>query len=148
MHEDFHEADTRLKFLIEKATSREKWNFTERLGLFSKNIRIQSDYDKNKILLYYCEALKMQSKGEELKKEIEIFNCIENPMFFAALCALKNDKDGFYTQIKKAAAVEKIEKNDLFDFREWPVFNEFRRDENYKTNIEKIFDMRKELNAK
>jgi len=139
IHENIDEADTSLIFLTEKAATREKWKLAERLGSFSKNIQIQSEDDKNKIMICYCETLRRQNKNEEFKKEFNKLNNIGSPMFLAALCALRDDIEGFYVHVRKIAEAGKISKDVFFDTREWPVFNEFRRVEGYKANIEKAF---------
>jgi hypothetical protein len=137
---DIDEADKSLVFITEKALIRENWRIAEKLGLFGKNINISSQERRNIMTLYYGESLKQQGRKEELKKELENINEEGlSPMVMAALCALKDDKDGFYKYVKKVAKMGKTRKEVFYDPYDWPVFNDFRKDKDYKDKVEKAF---------
>lgn len=145
-NKDIEDADKSLIFITEKALIREDWKVAERLGLFGRNIDINSDEHKYMLTFYYCESLKQQGRKEELNKELENINEEGlSPMFMATICALKDDKDSFYKYVKKVAEMGKIRKDVFYAPYDWPVFNNFRKDKDYKDNVEKAFSNSKTI---
>jgi len=67
-----------------------------------------------------------------------------SPRFKVALSALKSDKDGFYENMKKAAAIEGPEGIEEGEFHEWPLFRELRQDSEYEERIKKAFSKKGE----
>jgi hypothetical protein len=72
-----------------------------------------------------------------LKDELNKFNLSTlSPKYALAFYTLKSDTENFYKNIEKSIKIDNMTKE---DFMEWPLFREFRKDEDYKEKIDKIF---------
>jgi hypothetical protein len=118
-----------------------EWAVAERLGLFVKEEECKKTIANDEIymvlIINYCQSLKWQGKDKELKEELlKIDSSALSPKFVLSIAALKDNEDEFYKNIENAIRVNKLTKN---DFKEWPLFKNFRKKENYLKRINEIF---------
>jgi len=137
MKDDVDNADRSLRNSIFELLLREEWSVAERIGFFSKDIKVYDAESRYILDINYCQSLKWQGKKAELSKELSRFDeSTLSPRFMVALSALKSDKDGFYKHIEKAIAIEEMTEEDFYD---WPLFRELRQDVEYEERIKKAF---------
>ncbi|NQT67608.1 MAG: hypothetical protein HQ569_08570 [Actinobacteria bacterium] len=121
---------------------KEEWSLAERLGLFVKENDCLKTIRNNAIytvlIINYCQALKWQNKSDELEKElVNIDSSTLSPKFVLGIAALKDNEEEFYKNVENAIRVDKVTKN---DFKEWPLFRNFRLNKNYTKKINKVFN--------
>jgi hypothetical protein len=138
MRDDVNNADKNLiNSIIFGLLLREEWGVAERVGFFSKDIKVYDAASRYILDINYCQSLKWQGEKAELSKELNKFDESNlSPRFMVALSALKGDKDGFYKNMEKAAAIGEMTQE---DFYEWPLFRELRQDVKYEERIKKAF---------
>lgn len=137
MKDDLDNADRSLRNSIFELLLRAEWSVAERIGFFSKDIKVYDAESRYILDINYCQSLKWQGKKAELSKELSRFDeSTLSPRFRVALSALKSDKDGFYKHIEKAIAIEEMTEEDFYD---WPLFRELRQDVEYEERIKKAF---------
>ena len=137
MKDDLDNADTSLIASIFELLMKEQWSVAEKIGFFSKDIKVYDTASRHIMDINYCQSLKWQGKEAELSAELNKFDESSlNPKFRVALSALKGNKDGFYKNVEKAVAIEELNEE---DFRNWPLFRELRKDVEYNERIEKAF---------
>ncbi len=144
MKDDLDNADTSLISSILDLLVREEWSVAERIGLFSKDIKVHNAASRHILDINYCQSLKWQGKKAELTAELtaELKKFDESnlsPKFMVGLSALKSDKDGFYKNMEKAVAVGEMSEDD-FDY--WPLFRELRQDIEYDGRLKKAFSQK------
>jgi len=141
MKDDLDNADTSLIASIFELLVREEWSITERIGIFSKDIKVYDAASRHILDINYCQSLKWQGKKTELSAELKKFDESNlSPREKVALSALKGDKEGFYKNVEKAVAIGKLTEE---DFRNWPLFRELRQDVEYDERIKKAFSQKK-----
>ena len=112
----------------------------ERIGFFSKDIKVHDAASRHILDINYCQSLKWQGKKAELSAELKKFDESNlSPRFMVALSALKSNKDGFYENMEKAVAIGAMSKD---DFDDWPLFRELRQDVEYDERIKKAFSQK------
>ena len=135
--DDLKEADKKLIDAQYNALKIEDWNTAKRIGEFAKEIEIFDGSHRNILDINYCQCLKWQGEKEALKNELQKFDESDlSPLYKLALSALKSDKDGFYENLKKAAIIKELKREDLY---EWPLFRELREDHEYKVRVDEAF---------
>ncbi len=138
MKDDVDNADKSLRNSIFELLLREEWSVAERIGFFSKDIKVYDAESRYIFDINYCQSLKWQGKKAELSAELNKFDESNlSPRFMVALSALKGDKDGFYKYMERAAAIEEMTQE---DFYHWPLFRELRQDVEYDEMIKKAFN--------
>ena len=55
----------------------------------------------------------------------------------AEICALRDDRSGFYQNIKEAAKTKEVRKDSLFDPFDWVILRDIRKDVDFKDKIER-----------
>jgi len=131
------QADTHLCEDIYDTLLKEKWQFAERLCLFSKDLDVNSERTRLVLDINYCQCLKWQGKQDELESELKRFNTRTlRPIYELALCALESNIEGFYKSIEKAIVADDMKEE---YFMEWPLFRELRKDRNYIENVKNAF---------
>jgi len=134
--DDTGDADTRLITDIYDILVKEDWACAERLGLFSKECDVKDHADRLILDINYCQSLKWQGKQDKLEEEIKKFDISAlSPRFILAVCALKSDRDGFYSNVENAIVVDGMQEE---HFMEWPLFRELRKDADYGDKIHSI----------
>ncbi|MBA7481891.1 MAG: hypothetical protein GH158_01815 [Dehalococcoidia bacterium] len=137
MKEDIGGADRALNSDIYDALVKERWVLAERLGLFSKGCKVSSQQTRLYFDINYCQSLKWQGKTEELNKELEKIDVSTlSPIYLLAIYALRSDKENFYRGIEKAVIIDELKESDLML---WPLFKEFRKDQEYEERVKSIF---------
>ncbi len=130
-------ADASLNKDIYDLLLEENWKSAERLGLFGKKCKISNKEIRLILDVNYAQSLKWQDKEKKLKDELNKFNLSTlSPKYALAFYTLKSDTENFYKNIEKSIKIDNMTKE---DFMEWPLFREFRKDEDYKEKIDKIF---------
>ena len=143
MKDDLENADTSLINSILELLLREEWSVAEKIGLFSKDIKVSNAASRYVLNINYCQSLKWQGKKAELNKELDRFDESNlSPRFRVAMSALKSDKDAFYKHIEKAIAIEELAEE---DFRHWPLFRELRQDDEYAGRVKKAFSKKSKV---
>ena len=67
------------------------------MRLYAKGIPQSDGIDMDTIEIYYCHALKKRGKRDEMEAELKKICRKElTPLERAMVCALVDDKDGFY----------------------------------------------------
>ena len=116
---------------------KEDWTCAERLGLFSKECKVEDQASRLILDVNYCQSLKWQGKKRELDEELKKFDISAlSPKFVLAVYALRSDRDRFYDSVKNAVIVDKMSEE---HFIEWPLFRELRKDPDYEERIKIIF---------
>lgn len=141
MKDDLDNADTSLIASIFELLMREEWSVAERIGFFSKDIKVYDAANRYILDINYCQSLKWQGKKAALGVELNKFDESNlSPRDKVALSALKGDKEGFYKNMEKVVAIGKITEE---DFHSWPLFRELRQDVEYDERIKKAFSQKK-----
>lgn len=119
-------------FLVE-----EKWYLAEKLCRYGIECDTNNSLVKTVLLINYCQTLKWQNKTTLLKDKLKgIDTSMLDMSFIVAIDALKSDEESFYKHLKEAIILKKISKNDIF---EWPLFREFRMNNNYARRVGAIY---------
>ena len=128
---------------VGKAIIRKEWSLAERLCLHTKEMPLDDAYIINIIQVYYCHALKNNRKRDEMSDELKKF-CEKqlSPMFMALVCALSDDKNGFYKCLEIWGKVGKPSKESLIGYFDWPTLVDIREDKNYKERVEQAYAAR------
>jgi len=121
-----------------KAITLENWNLAEGLCLYAKGIPLSDGIDIDTIEIYYCYTLKKRGKRDKMEAELKKFRRKElGPFFKAMVCALVDNKDGFYKCVEDLAELEESpSKNSFIEYLDWPTLIDMRKDEDYKERIE------------
>jgi len=123
-----------------KAIYWEDWNLVERLCLYARGIPQSDGIDIDTIEIYYCHALKKQGKRDKMEAELEKFRRKElNPLDMAMVCALVDDKDGFYKCVEDLAELGKPSKESFIGDFDWPILMDMRNDKDYIERIERAY---------
>ena len=123
-----------------KAIYRENWNLLERLCLYAKGIPLSDGVDIDTIEIYYCHALKKLGKKDKMEAELKKFRRKElSPLIMAMVCALVDDKDGFYKCVEGLAELGKPSKESFIQGFDWPTLMDIRKDEDYEKRIERAY---------
>lgn len=137
MKDDIEAADSDLINVTNRLLLRGEWNTAERIGKFSKDVKVNDGASRHLMNINYCEALKWQGKETELGVELSKFDESNlRPRFLVALSALKSDKGGFYKNMEKAVVIGDITQE---EFNEWTLFRELRKDSGYDERIKEAF---------
>jgi len=116
------------------------WNLVERLCLYAKGIPESDGIDMDTIEIYYCYALKKRGKRDKMEAELGKFRRKElRPLIMAMVCALVDDKDGFYECVKDLAELGKPSKESFIGDFDWPTLMDIRKDEDYEERIERAY---------
>lgn len=135
--DDTSDADSSLNSDIYDALLKENWIRAERLGLFSKEFKVENQAYRIVLDINYCQSLKWQGKTTELEEELKKFDISAlSPKFALALFALRSDRDSFYGNVENAITVDKMSEE---HFMEWPLFRELRQDPDYEVRIKTVF---------
>ena len=144
--DDISSADFRLILDTYNELSKANWTCAERLGLFSKECKVEDQASRLILDVNYCQSLKWQGKEGELDEELKKFDISAlSPNFALAVYALKSDRDRFYDSIKNAVIVDKMLEE---HFMEWPLFRERRQDSDYEARIKAVFSSISEKEGK
>ena len=123
-----------------KAIYREDWNLVERLCLYAKGIPLSDGIDIDTIEIYYCHALKKRGKKDKMEAELKKFRRKElRPLIMAMVCALVDDKDGFYKYVEDLAELGRPSKESFIQDFDWPTLMDIRKDEDYEERIERAY---------
>lgn len=137
MKDDIKNADSDLIRATNRLLLRGEWNVVERIGTFSKDVKVYDAASRHLLDINYCESLKWQGKETELGVELNKFDESNlRPRFLVTLSALKGDKEGFYKNMEKAVAIGDIIQQ---EFDEWTLFRELRKDNEYDERIKEAF---------
>ena len=137
MKDDVDSADKSLRNSIFELLLREEWSVAERIGFFSKDIKVYDAESRYIFDINYCQSLKWQGEKAELSAELNKFDESNlSPRFMVALSALKGDKEGFYEHMEKAVAIGAMSQDELDS---WPLFRELRQDVEYEERVKKAF---------
>ena len=129
-----------------KAIHWRDWNLVERLCLYAKGIPESDGIDMDTIEIYYCYALKKRGKRDEMEAEIGKFRRKElEPLIMAMVCALVDDKEGFYECVKDLAELGKPNKESFIGNFDWPILMDIREDEDYEERIERAYAKMKDV---
>jgi hypothetical protein len=141
--EDLSEADTALMNIMYELTLKKEYDVLERVGLFSRQV---NPYDTESRYIFdfiYYLSLKCQGKNQELESYLaKIDKSVLRPKLLVALSALYGDRDGFYNNLKKAAAIGDLTKSDFADSSLVFLLNEFQQDEDYEKKFNEIFPIK------
>jgi len=122
------------------------WNFAEGLCLYAKGIPLSDERDIDTIEIYYCHTLKKRGKRDMMEAELKKFCRKElNPLIMAMVCALVDDKDGFYKCVEDLAELGKPSKESFIGFFDWPTLMDMRNDEDYEERIERAYAKMKDV---
>jgi len=144
--DDISSADSRLIPDIYDALVKEDWTCAERLGLFSKECKVEDQASRLVLDINYCQSLKWQGKKGELDEELKKFDISAlRPKFALAVYALRSDRNRFYDSAKDAIIVDKMLEE---HFMEWPLFRELRKDPDYEERIKAVFSSISEKEGK
>ncbi len=144
--DDISSADSRLILDIYDALVKEDWTCVERLGLFSKECKVEDQASRLVLDVNYCQSLKWQGKKGELDEELKKFDISAlSPKFALAVYALRSDRNHFYDSVKNAIIVDKMSEE---HFMEWPLFRELRKDPDYEEKIKAVFSSISEKEGK
>lgn len=135
--DDTDDADDQLILEIYDLLVKENWEWTERLGLFSRECSVKSPASRLMLDINYCQSLKWQGKTDKLQEELSKYDISTmSPKFALGVCALRSDRDGFYQNIGSAITIDGMKRT---DFMEWPLFRELREDSDYGERIDSAF---------
>jgi len=122
------------------------WNLVERLCLYAKGIPESDGIDMDTIEIYYCHTLKKRGKRDKMEAELGKFRRKElRPLIMAMVCALVDDKDGFYECVKDLAELGKPSKESFIGDFDWPTLMDIREDEDYEERIERAYAKMKDV---
>lgn len=123
-----------------KAIYWEDWNLIERLCLYAKGFPQSDGIDMDTIDIYYCHALKKLGKKDKMEAELKKFRRKElSPLIMAMVCALVDDKDGFYKCVEGLAELGEPSKESFIQDFDWPTLMDIRKDEDYEKRIERAY---------
>jgi len=122
------------------------WNVAEGLCLYAKGIPLSDEIDINTIEIYYCHSLKKRGKRDKMEAELKKLRRKElEPLFMAMVCALVDDKDGFYKCVEDLAQLGKPSKESFIGYFDWPTLMDMRNDEDYEERIERAYAKMKDV---
>jgi len=90
--------------------------------------------------------LRNAEKGIKMEAELGKFRRKElRPLIMAMVCALVDDKDGFYECVKDLAELGKPSKESFIGDFDWPTLMDIREDEDYEERIEWAYAKMKDV---
>lgn len=116
---------------------KEDWHQGERIGLFTKKLEVSDASHRLIFDINYCQCLKWMGRKKDLYAELKKFDKSGlSPMYLLALAALEDNKEEFYINVEKVAAIGELQR-EVFD--EWPLFRDLRKNIDYSERISKAY---------
>ena len=133
-------ADDVLVLEAGKAIVLEDWYLAESLCLYARGIPPSNELDIETIEIYYCHTLKKLGKRGKMEATLRKLRQKElTPLSLAMVCALVDDKDGFYKCVEDLAELGKPGRESFVDHWDWPTLADMRKDEDYQERIEQAY---------
>lgn len=138
---EIEEADKHLVNYTFELLQEENFDLSYKMCHFGTNIlpNIQNEEMRRYIAINKCLSLKWNGKDKECKN---IINSLDwsgyKDEFHLAVAIINDDFDKSYTFMKKIGA-----ESDIYSasaYRQWPLFKEIRKEEEFKSIFEEIFD--------
>lgn len=137
---EIDDADAILGNEISKAIQLEDHSLANRLCQYAKSVSLGNEVDMQTIEIYYCHTLKRLGKKDEMEAELKKLRQKElTPLSLVMVCALVDDKDGFYKRVEDVARLGAYSKSSFILNFDWPTLVDMRNDEDYIDRIEKAF---------
>jgi len=139
-------ADDILVYEAGKAIFRGEWNLAGELCLYAKGIPLSDEGDIIRVEIYYCHTLKKGGKRDKMEAELKKICRKElTPLERAMVCALVDDKDGFYKCVEEVAELGKTSKESFIKNFDWPTLVDMSKDEDYEERIERAYAKMKDV---
>ena len=120
-----------------------RFDLTTRLSRYALHVPYNGELAERIALINCAIALKELNRKDEMEQILSKKDwsaCATK--FQLALCALRDDEEGFYKLLPKAIQSQEVSESNL---KEWPLLNNQRKGERFTLALQKYFPMERSI---